>query len=79
MMLSFPKLREIMERKDKLVTSEELEMLKKWLETNEGLMKFKEENGVVEDKDEVNQFGDFQMDIYDIIKHNDPNFRSLLP
>lgn len=74
-MLDIQRLKEILARKDKSVSKDELEMLKKWFETNEGLMDFKSQNGIVDSKDSEQKFADFHMDIFDVIKHNDPDYR----
>lgn len=75
MMLDIQRLKEILARKDKSVSNDELEMLKRWFETNEGLMDFKNQNGIVDSKEFDQKFADFHMDIFDVIKHNDPDYR----
>lgn len=75
MIFDIQKLKEILARKDKSVTEDELEMLKKWFETNEGLMDFKSQNGIVDSKDFDEKFSDFHMDIFDVIRHNDPGYK----
>ncbi|WP_448520740.1 hypothetical protein [Schleiferia thermophila] len=75
MMLDIQRLKEILARKDKSVSKDELEMLKRWFETNEGLMDFKNQNGIVDSKNFDQKFADFHMDIFDVIKHNDPDYR----
>ncbi len=74
-MLDIQRLKEILARKDKSVSKDELEMLKRWFETNEGLMDFKNQNGIVDSKNFDQKFADFHMDIFDVIKHNDPDYR----
>ena len=74
-MLDFQKLKEILARTTKNVTPEELHLLKRWFEQNEKLMTFKSKNDFVDSKDFHEKFSNFHMDIYDVIIHNDPNYR----
>lgn len=75
MTLDIRKLNEILARTNKNTTPEELDMLKSWFETNEGLMNYKRENNIVDSKRHEMQFSTFHMDIYDVIIHNDPNYK----